>query len=71
MTFLYTPPHSSGETKTGIPPVPTSLKERRSGRCQGRAAGPAGQSHQPICVPVVYPSCFYATTDAFHAIPQE
>ena len=40
MTFLYTPLHSSGETKTGIPPMPTSLKERRSGRCQGRAAGP-------------------------------
>jgi len=31
MTFLYTP---------RIPPVPTSLKERRSGRCQGCAAGP-------------------------------
>src|SRR5437016_10735823 len=34
------PPHSSGETKTGIPPEPTPLKERRSDRCQGREAGP-------------------------------
>ena len=33
-------PHSSGETKTGIPPAPTPLKERRSDRCQGREAGP-------------------------------
>ena len=32
--------HSSGETKTGFPPEPTPLKERRSDRCQGREAGP-------------------------------
>ena len=34
------PPHSSGETKTGIPPEPTPSKEQRSDRCQGREAGP-------------------------------
>ena len=37
---LRKPSHSSGETKTGIPPEPTPLKERRSDRCQGREAGP-------------------------------
>ena len=37
---LRTPPHSSGETETGIPPEPTPPKKRRSARCQGRAAGP-------------------------------
>src|SRR6266540_1630057 len=34
------PPHSSGETKTDIPPEPTPSRERRSDRCQGREAGP-------------------------------
>jgi hypothetical protein len=33
-------PHSSGGTKTGIPPEPTPPRERRSDRCQGREAGP-------------------------------
>jgi hypothetical protein len=37
---LRKPPHSSGESMTGIPPEPTPLRERRSGRCQGRVAGP-------------------------------
>ena len=32
--------HSSGETRTDIPPEPTPLRERRSDRCPGRAAGP-------------------------------